>query len=96
MGYSPVIGVEGLLALVSAVRRWRDAQAGEGSGPWCRQMQSCPQLAASLGGVPRWEAFPEVNRVLVGRLLSLLVGRMMAPAASMSGRSGDEPDERAG
>jgi hypothetical protein len=55
-----------------------------------------PQLAASPGGMPPWEAFPEMNRVLVERLLSLLVERMMAPAASMSGRSGDEPDERAG
>ena len=31
-----------------------------------------------------------------GTLTLLTVERMMAPAASMSGRSGDEPDERAG
>src|SRR6202046_5788341 len=58
-GHSPVIGVEGLLALVSAVQRWRrDAQAGEDSGPWCQQMQSCPPFSgfagrsAAVGGVP--------------------------------------------
>ncbi len=41
-----------------------------------------PQLAASPGGVPPWEAFPEMNRVLVERLLSLLVERMMAPSGA--------------
>jgi hypothetical protein len=55
-----------------------------------------PQLAASPGGVPPWEAFPEMNRVLVERLLSLLVERMMAPAEPASGRGGGERDERAG
>jgi hypothetical protein len=56
--------------------------------------RSCgPQLAASPGGVPPWEAFPEVSRVLVERLLGLLVERMMAPAG---GRGGDERDECAG
>src|SRR6266516_4834527 len=30
----------------------------------CRR-SGAPQLAAPLGGVPRWEAFPEVNRALV-------------------------------
>jgi hypothetical protein len=39
-----------------------------------------PRLAASPGGVPPWGAFPEMNRALVERLLSLLVERMMAPA----------------
>jgi hypothetical protein len=46
--------------------------------------------------VPPWEAFPEVNRVLVERLLGLLVERMMAPAEPVSGRGGGERDERAG
>jgi hypothetical protein len=48
---------------------------------------------APLGGVPCWEAFPEVNRALVVCLLGLLAGRMMAPAAA---RAGGERDERAG
>ena len=54
------------------------------------------QLAASPGGVPPWEAFPEMNRVLVERLLSLLVERMMVRAEPGSGRGGGERDERAG
>ena len=45
-----------------------------------------PQLAAPLGGVPRWEAFPEVNRALVVCLLGLLAERMMAPVALRRGR----------
>ena len=55
-----------------------------------------PQLAAPLGGVPCWEAFPEVNRALVVCLLGLLVERMMAPVAVAGGRGGGERDERAG
>jgi len=46
--------------------------------------------------VPPWEAFPQMNRVLVERLLGLLVERMMAPAEPASGRGGGERDERAG
>ena len=49
-----------------------------------------PQLAAPLGGVPRWEAFPEVNRALVQCLLGLLVERMMTPVALADGRGGGE------
>src|SRR5256884_9259940 len=49
VGHSPVIGVEGLLALVSAVQRWREAQAGEGSGPWGQQMQACPPVNGFAG-----------------------------------------------
>jgi hypothetical protein len=52
-----------------------------------------PQLAALPGEVPRWEAFPEVNRALVQCLLGLLVERMMAQAAPAGG---GERDERAG
>jgi hypothetical protein len=58
----------------------------------CR-CSGAPQLAAPLGGVPRWEAFPEVNRALVGCLLGLLVERMMTPVAA---GGGGERDERAG
>jgi hypothetical protein len=49
-----------------------------------------PQLAAPLGGVPCWEAFPEVNRALVVCLLGLLAGRMMAPVDPAGGRGGGE------
>jgi hypothetical protein len=35
--------------------------------------------------VPAWEAFPEVNRVLAGRLLVLLVERMVRAAGGGSG-----------
>jgi hypothetical protein len=55
-----------------------------------------PQLVAPCDGVPPWEAFPEVNRVLVQRLLGLLVERMTTPAAVASGRAGGERDEYAG
>ena len=58
----------------------------------CR-CSGAPQLAAPLGGVPCWEAFPEVNRALVACLLGLLVERMVAPVA---GGGGGERDERAG
>ena len=55
-----------------------------------------PQLTAPLGGVPRWEAFPEVNRALVACLLGLLAGRMLAPVDPAGGGGGGERDERAG
>ena len=58
-----------------------------------RSVSECsgaPQLAAPLGGVPRWEAFPEVNRALVACLLGLLVERMMTPVAVAGGRGGGE------
>jgi hypothetical protein len=42
---------------------------------------------------PAWEAFPEVNRVLVSRLLALLVERM---ARAASGGSGGERGEHRG
>lgn len=40
-----------------------------------------------------WETFPEVNRVLVGRLLALLVERMVRAAG---GGGGGERGERHG
>jgi hypothetical protein len=55
-----------------------------------------PQFAAPLGGVPSWDAFPEVNRVLVTCLLGLLAGRMMTSADPAGGRGGGERDERSG
>ena len=53
-----------------------------------------PRLAVSMGGVPPWDAFPEVNRAVVGRLLSQLVERMIRSAAS--GRGGGECGECGG
>ncbi len=44
--------------------------------------------------MPVWEAFPEVNRVLAGRLLGLLVERMVL--AAVCGGSGGERGERCG
>ena len=46
-----------------------------------------------LATAPVWEAFPEVNRVLAGRLLALLVERMVRAAG---GGSGGEHGERHG
>ena len=71
-------------------------------GPGVREVgrsvrrSGAPQLAAPLGGVPCWEAFPEVNRALVVCLLGLLAERMMASAAGPGGRGGGERYERAG
>jgi hypothetical protein len=71
-------------------------------GPGVREVgrsvrrSGAPQLAAPLGGVPCWEAFPEVNRALVVCLLGLLAERMMASAAGPGGGGGGERDERAG
>jgi hypothetical protein len=59
----------------------------------CRR-SGAPQLAAPLGGVPRWEVFPEVNRALVACLLGVLIERMVAPMAVVGG--GGERDERSG
>ena len=62
----------------------------------CRR-SGAPQLAAPLGGVPCWEAFPGVNRALVACLLGVLAGRMItAPVDPAGGRGGGERDERAG
>lgn len=55
-----------------------------------------PQLTAPLGGVPGWELFPEVNRALAVRLLSLLAERMMTPVVVAGSGGGGERDERAG
>jgi hypothetical protein len=44
--------------------------------------------------VPAWEAFPEVNRVLAGRLLGLLVERVVC--AAVCGGDGGERGERCG
>ncbi|HEX3308284.1 MAG TPA: hypothetical protein VHS32_18710 [Streptosporangiaceae bacterium] len=46
-----------------------------------------------LATAPAWEAFPEVNRLAVSRLLGLLVERMVQ-AAAVSGGNGGERGER--
>jgi hypothetical protein len=49
--------------------------------------------------VPAWEAFPELNRVVVVRLLGLLVERITAgehPRVSRDGGEGGERASRAG
>jgi hypothetical protein len=61
----------------------------------CRR-SGAPQLAPPLGGVPCWEAFPEVNRALVTCLLGLLAGRMMTTPVALAGGGGGERDERSG
>ena len=48
-----------------------------------------------LVAAPVWEAFPEVNRVLAGRLLGLLVERMVRAASSGSGGERGEHDGEA-
>src|SRR5690242_21676676 len=55
-------------------------RASEVSGVWrcCRAPLSRPVAAT----VPAWEAFPEVNRVLVSRLLALLIERMARAAGT--------------
>jgi len=60
------------------------------SGVWrcCRAPLSRPVLATA----PVWEAFPEVNRLAVSRLLGLLVERMVQ-AAVVSGGNGGERGE---
>jgi hypothetical protein len=61
----------------------------EVSGVWrcCRAPLSRPALAAA----PVWEEFPEVNRVLVARLLGVLMVRMAQ--AVVSGGDGGECGE---
>jgi hypothetical protein len=61
------------------------------SGAWrcCR----APLSRQALVTAPAWEAFPEINRVLAGRLLALLVERMVR---AKGGGSGGERGEHHG
>ena len=43
---------------------------------------------------PAWEAFPEVNRMLAGRLLGLLVERMVQAAVVSGGNGGERGEPR--
>jgi hypothetical protein len=45
---------------------------------------------------PTWEAFPELNRLMIQRLLVVLIERMRAPLASPTSQDGGEDDEHAG
>ena len=53
------------------------------SGAWrcCR----APLSGQARATAPVWESFPQVNRVLAGRLLALLVERMVRAAGGGSG-----------
>ena len=64
----------------------------EVGGAWrcCRAPLSRPVAAT----VPAWEAFPEVNRVLVGRLLAVLVERMVRVAVVSGGNGGERGECR--
>ena len=44
---------------------------------------------------PTWEAFPEVNRMLAGHLLALLVERMVRAAGGSGGERGEHHGEAA-
>jgi hypothetical protein len=65
----------------------------EVSGAWrcCR----APLSRHVLATVPVWEAFPEMNRVLAGRLLGLLVERMVRAMSGSGGERGEHCDEAA-
>ena len=45
--------------------------------------------------MPMWESFPEVNRVFAGRLLGLLVERMMRAAGGSGGERGEHHGQAA-
>ena len=45
--------------------------------------------------MPAWEAVPEVNRVLAGCLLGLLVERMVRAAGGSGGERGERDGEAA-
>ena len=63
------------------------------SGAWrcCR----APLSGQARATAPVWESFPEVNRVLAGRLLALLVERMVRVAGRSGGERGEHDGEAA-
>ena len=75
------------------VRR-RPERTSEVSGAWrCCRAPLSRQVRVTA---PTWESFPEVNRVLAGRLLARLVERMVHAAVSGSGgERGEHHDEAA-
>jgi hypothetical protein len=74
------------------VRR-RPMRTWEVSGAWrCCRAPLNRQVRVT---VPVWESFPEVNRVLAGRLLALLVERMVQAAGGSGGERGEHHGETA-
>ena len=79
--------------MVADVRRLREVQAGaDKGGERCLEMLLCPLSRQARATAPTWEAFPEVNRMLAGRLLGLLVERMVR--AAVSGNGGERGERR--
>ncbi len=81
----------------AGVRRLGEAQAQEDiGGGRCVEMLPCPLSRRVAVTVPAWEAFPEVNRVVAGRLLALLVERMVrAASGGIEGERGEHRDDAA-
>ena len=72
----------------------RPGRTREVSGAWrcCR----APLSGQVVATAPVWGSFPEVNRVLVGRLLALLVERMVrASGGGNGGERGEHHGEAA-
>ena len=71
----------------------RPGRMREVSGAWrcCR----APLSRQARVTAPVWESFPEVNRVLAGRLLALLVERMVRAAGGSGGERGERHGEAA-
>ena len=63
------------------------------SGAW--RCCCAPLSGQTLATAPVWDAFPEVNRVLAGRLLALLVERMVRAAGGSGGERGEHHGEAA-
>lgn len=71
----------------------RPRRPREVSGAWrrCR----APLSRQARATVPAWETFPEVNRVLAGRLAGLLVERIVQAAGRGDGGERGEHDGEA-
>ena len=52
-------------------------------------------LSRQVAAVPAWEAFLEINRMLAGRLLDLLVERMVRAAGGSGGERSERHDQAA-
>ena len=63
------------------------------SGVWrcCR----APLSRQARATAPAWESFPEVNRVLAGSLLGLLVERIVRATGGSGGERGEHHGEAA-
>ena len=59
------------------------------------EMLPCPLEPAGAGDRAGVGAFPEVNRVLAGRLLGLLVERMVRATGGSGGECGEHHGEAA-